>query len=347
MKENSIYSKATGVVVSYKNQCENLIFNELNKEIQGIKLLDRSNGSAVFELADYQELVDKAHDNRFIFMQHIHPYMQMENITGNQSDMSVFLNMAEQMLDCLNSENTYICQCRIATDKEFEYSNADITNAISDFYKSKEIKIAVDNADSAISITVFDEKAYIGVSRLSDNVSEWCGGILFYSKSEDTICRAEFKLEEAFHYFKIAMESGSTALDLGAAPGGWSAFLAKQGIMVDAVDPANLDERVTANPNVKHYKMTAQEHIRKNPDKMYDIIVNDMKMDTNQSIDIFCEVSSQLKTGGIGIITLKLPKEKVTKRIQVAANILGRHFTTVVFKQLYYNRSEVTAYVVK
>lgn len=91
--------------------------------------------------------------------------------------------------------------------------------------------------------------------------------------------------------------------------------------------------------------MTAQEFARSREEDTYDLIVNDMKMDTNQSLDILCEMSRLLKKDGECLMTLKLPKQGVQKRINVAGKVLGERFETVRIRQLYYNRSEVTAYV--
>ena len=77
----------------------------------------------------------------------------------------------------------------------------------------------------------------------------------------------------------------------------------------------------------------------------YDLIVNDMKMDTNQSMDILCEMSRLLEKNGECLMTLKLPKEGVQKRINVVRKVLGERFGTVRIRQLYYNRSEATVYV--
>ena len=159
------------------------------------------------------------------------------------------------------------------------------------------------------------------------------------------ICRAEFKIEEAFEVFGIQVREGMKALDLGAAPGGWTHYLNKKGIRVDAVDPAALDDALLEQPNVRHYRMTAQEFARIHGEDTYDLIVNDMKMDNNQSMDILCEMSRLLEKNGECLMTLKLPKEGVQKRINVVRKVLGERFGTVRIRQLYYNRSEATVYV--
>ena len=70
-----------------------------------------------------------------------------------------------------------------------------------------------------------------------------------------------------------------------------------------------------------------------------------MRMDTNQSIDILCEMSRLLKEDGSCLMTLKLSGQGMQKRIKVARKVLGGRFEAVRIRQLYYNRSEVTVYV--
>eukprot|EP00039_Didymoeca_costata_P020647 m.342012 g.342012 ORF g.342012 m.342012 type:complete len:520 (-) comp20794_c0_seq1:136-1695(-) len=70
--------------------------------------------------------------------------------------------------------------------------------------------------------------------------------------------RAEYKIAESFDRSKLIAETPKLdqgiALDIGASPGGWTAFLAKRCKKVVAVDAAELRESVTALPNVTHVK---------------------------------------------------------------------------------------------
>lgn len=344
---DSIYQPVEGCVVSYKPFYEPLLFNELNARCKGIKLCDRADTSAVFLVEDYVSVLEEIEKNAFVFLQHIHPYQKSRPIEGSDADMAVYSAMLEELLPYLMTEDRLTCQCRIDTGIPFAYSNQDLTKCLSKRLMEKGFFVDPATADTVVSLTVYQKTAYLGISRLEHNVSDWTGGIRFFSKADGVVCRAEFKIEEAFQVFGITVEEGMTALDLGAAPGGWTHFLSKQGLRVDAVDPANLEEEVKKAKNVKHYKMLAQEFAEKYKDRRYDIIVNDMKMDTNESIDILCEMSEQLKPEGCCILTLKLPKSNIQKRINVARQVLARRFETVQIRQLYFNRSEVTVFVKK
>lgn len=341
MKED-IYKFALGCVASYKTFYEPMLFNELNTKCTGIKLIDRGDSSAAFAVPDYTKIVSEVHNNGFIFLQHIHPFMVQEKINGDASDFGVYAGMLEAIIAHISKDDNVICQCRIDSSYIMDYSNRELTSLLGSTLENKGYSVSPSNATIAISLTIFRNTAFMGISYIEDNLSDWTGGVLFYSKTNDIICRAEFKIEEAFKVFGIKISGGMKALDLGAAPGGWTHYLSKQGIQVDAVDPADLENSVLKSPGVVHYKMLAQQFVEENQGKCYDIMVNDMKMDTNKSVEITCEMSKQLKKDGICLLTLKLPKSNIQKRINSAKIMLSKKFEIIQIRQLYYNRSEVT-----
>lgn len=343
--DRTVYSEAEGFVANYKAFCEPLLFNELHGRIAGLELLERGSEAAAFSSAGFGTVAEQIGREDFVFLQHIHPFLCRVEITGEASDFSRFLNMLQGVAARTDKKDAIVCQCRIVARRMLAYSNGELTDTLTSFLEQEGYTVSVQEAETVISLTVFDQFAYMGISGAEDNVSRRAGGILFYSQSEDMVCRAEWKIEEAFGVFGMRAAEGMRALDLGAAPGGWTHYLSKRGISVDAVDPAALDEAVAARPNVRHFRMTAQEFARSHGEGAYDLIVNDMKMDTNQSMDILCEMSSLLKRDGECLMTLKLPRQGVQKRINVARMVLGRRFETVRIRQLYYNRSEVTAYM--
>lgn len=343
----SDYCKAVGFIVSYKTLDEPMLFNEMKNRLQSIELEKRGKSSAVFSVSNYEDVVKEIEREEFIFLSHIHPYMITKKINGDLSDFEIYVEMLNKILPFLQRTETLVCQCKIEAYDPLQYTNKDLTTLLVEGLTNHGFQIAPQNAEIAISMTIYDDQAYMGVSYIKDNVSDWTGGVLFYSKADDIICRAEFKIEEACKIFKIELTDGMKALDLGAAPGGWTHFLARQGLFVDAVDPANMDENVLRMGNVKHHKMTAQEFVKNRKAATYDILVNDMKMDTSESVDIICEMSNQLKEGGVCLMTLKLPKTGAFKRIGIARKVLQKHFTMVRVRKLYYNRSEVTVYAVR
>lgn len=82
-----------------------------------------------------------------------------------------------------------------------------------------------------------------------------------YSKGNAAVVnRAYYKMAEIAVHSKLVRESlannptSSVGLDIGASPGGWTAYLAERCNQVIAVDPAEMDEGVKAKPNVVHIK---------------------------------------------------------------------------------------------
>ena len=158
----------------------------------------------------------------------------------------------------------------------------------------------------------------------------------------DFVSRAEFKLIDALETFGIDLTGCTAALDLGAAPGGWTKALSERGLRVDAVDPVSLDASVAARKGVEVYRMTAEKFLSAAEGKTYDIIVNDMKTDVEKSLRVIASCRGRLKEGGIVVMTFKLPHVFSYKSLRENLAWL-RGFELTGARQLYENRSEITA----
>ncbi len=187
--------------------------------------------------------------------------------------------------------------------------------------------------------------ALAGVSTAAQNLSDWAGGMRRFSREEGRISRSEFKLLEAIELFGIVLPERGMALDLGAAPGGWTRILRQLGQYVTAVDPGSLDPRLDDDKAVRHRRMTAQEFLREEPDR-FDIIVNDMRMDAADSARLMVNFATRLYRHGVAVMTVKLPEgEDATAtraRVDAALDTLRTAYTVVGARQLFHNRSEIT-----
>ncbi|MDA8382969.1 MAG: 23S rRNA (cytidine(2498)-2'-O)-methyltransferase RlmM, partial [Betaproteobacteria bacterium] len=125
---------------------------------------------------------------------------------------------------------------------------------------------------------VSPDAAYMGLSWAS-NASPWFMGIPRLRWSKGAPSRSSLKLVEAFAAFLAPAEQatrlrpGGTAVDLGAAPGGWSFELARRGLAVVAVDNGRLDPQVLASGCVTHLRA---DGFRFRPRKPVDWMVCDM-----------------------------------------------------------------------
>jgi 23S rRNA (cytidine2498-2'-O)-methyltransferase len=158
------------------------------------------------------------------------------------------------------------------------------------------------------------------------------------------VSRSALKLMEALEVFGVDLRRGADALDLGAAPGGWTQVLAGHGLRVVAVDPAVLDPRVASLPRVQVARTTAQDHLRRT-DSRFDLIVDDMRQDARDSARIMAGAAAMIRPGGSGLLTLKLPERSPTDHLRPALDILRLPFPRLRARCLYFNRSEVTVYL--
>jgi 23S rRNA (cytidine2498-2'-O)-methyltransferase len=183
--------------------------------------------------------------------------------------------------------------------------------------------------------------ALLGVSPVAQNLSAWAGGMRRFAREDGQVSRSEFKLLEAIELFGIQLPERGVALDLGASPGGWTRVLRNLGQYVTAVDPGELDPRVSADPGVRHKRLTAEEYLRSEPDR-FDIIVNDMRMDARDSARLMLRFAPLLYAHGLALMTLKLPQEQRAPIVEHALTLLRGGYDVVGARQLFHNRSEIT-----
>ena len=160
-------------------------------------------------------------------------------------------------------------------------------------------------------------------------------------RAKTSVSRAEQKLLEALEL--CPRLGGRRALDLGAAPGGWTRILAERGFQVDAVDPAELDPRVAALPEVRHHATTAGVFLEQQKGIAYQVMVCDMKMEPVMASRLMLEFAPLLDQHGWLILTLKLPKgPSALKVARESLESLSSSFQIIQARQLFFNRNEVT-----
>jgi 23S rRNA (cytidine2498-2'-O)-methyltransferase len=153
------------------------------------------------------------------------------------------------------------------------------------------------------------------------------------------LSRAAAKLEEALDTFGLEPGKGEVCVDLGAAPGGWTARLAERGARVIAVDPARLAGPLQQHPRVTHVQASAFSY---QPDAPADWLFCDMAWRP-------LEVASLLARWGrkgwadFLVANIKLPmkdKNPILHRVRHA--LLDGQWKGLTLRQLYHDRDEVT-----
>jgi 23S rRNA (cytidine2498-2'-O)-methyltransferase len=185
--------------------------------------------------------------------------------------------------------------------------------------------------------------------------SAWPMGIPRLKMPRDVPSRSTLKLAEAFATFLTEDEQlrllrpGLRAVDLGAAPGGWTWQLAHRGIRVTAVDNGPMKGSVAGDPLVSHLR---EDGLTWRPARPVDWLVCDIVL---QPIRIADLVARWIADGAArrAIFNLKLPMKKRYDEVQrCAARMLettdrARVNVKLVLKQLYHDREEVTGYLAR
>jgi len=160
--------------------------------------------------------------------------------------------------------------------------------------------------------------------------------------------RSTLKLEEAFLTLLDEPERaawlapGGSAVDLGAAPGGWTWQLVQRGLRVAAIDNAALDPSLLESGLVQHLR---EDGFRYRPRAPVDWLVCDM---VEQPQRIAALVSEWLARGDArrALFNLKLPMKQRWRALDGCLATLRARLpgATLRAKHLYHDREEVTVF---
>jgi 23S rRNA (cytidine2498-2'-O)-methyltransferase len=195
-------------------------------------------------------------------------------------------------------------------------------------------------------------EAYLGVS-LFANSSAWPMGIARLRLPKEAPSRATLKLEEAWHHFIPAadwdsrLRSGMKAVDLGAAPGGWTWQLVQRGMYVEAIDNGPMDKNLLETGQVLQI---LTDGFLYEPKKKVDWLVCDIVDKPARVTGMIIRWFSK-EYCREAIFNLKLPMKqryaevkKCEERILKELHALGFD-AEIQFKQLYHDREEVTGHL--
>jgi 23S rRNA (cytidine2498-2'-O)-methyltransferase len=283
-----------------------------------------------------------------IFVRHICPVQAAVTLAGGAADPALIAqSVAAELAPYLAPELPFSVQTRVLG--ELPYKPFDVNQAVAPL--AAEIggaALDVRQPEQVISVVCAGGAgggmAYLGLSAAGHNLSDWAGGARRFAREQGQVSRSEFKLLEALEVFRPAPPPRGMALDLGAAPGGWTRVLRARQQYVTAVDPGDLDPRVAQDRGVRHKRMTAEAYLADDPDQ-FDIIVNDMRMDGRDSARLMVTCARLLYPHGWALMTLKLPEQKRRPVLDHAFTLLRQAYTIAGARHLFHNRSEITLYL--
>lgn len=292
----------------------------------------------------FTHLAERWRNHPPIFVRHICPVHLTVPLSGTPSDISALASaVQENLLALFDPELPFSVQTRLFATPA--YKPFDINTTLSGIIEANlGAPLDVRAPAQILSVAISARRAYVGLSLAMHNLSDWAGGVHRFARQKGQISRAEFKLLEALHVFQVHLPARGIALDLGAAPGGWTRVLRQREQYVTAVDPADLHPSLSRDHHVRHKRMTAEAYLADDPDQ-FDLIVNDMRQDARDSARLMAAYHRCLYPGGIGLMTFKLPESGRAQVIDHAFNILRQVYQIAGARQLFHNRSEITVYL--
>jgi len=193
---------------------------------------------------------------------------------------------------------------------------------------------------------------YVGISPASEG-SGWPMGIARLRMPGSAPSRSTLKLAEALLEFIPPKEAerllapGMQAVDLGAAPGGWTWQLVRRGMHVLAVDNGDLDPALLETGQVKQRRTDGHTFRPTDP-------VDWMVCDMVESPSRIARLAARWVAEGWcaqTIFNLKLPMKKRYEEVErcrgLVDEILGGGGYFLRIKHLYHDREEVTAYLAR
>lgn len=199
-------------------------------------------------------------------------------------------------------------------------------------------------ADFVVQLYVSStEQAWLSIAAFSSGVSPYIGGNLRMRAREGAPSRSARKLEEAFLALGRFPEPGETAVDLGAAPGGWTFSLARRGASVFAVDAADLalPKTKSLTERVTHVR---DNGLRYHPEAAVDWLVCDMIVAPHETLRV---LSYWLEKDWMRhfVVNLKLPKSEPWAAIKNALALFERYSWPVMKgRHLFHDRWEITLF---
>ncbi len=185
-------------------------------------------------------------------------------------------------------------------------------------------------------------------------------GIVRQSMPPEAPSRSTMKLAEAIEVFMDRSEQtrllrqGMQAVDLGAAPGGWTWQLVKRGIRVTAVDNGPMKGALDNHPLAQHpfVQHLRQDGFKYAPRKAADWLVCDMVDKPSKVAKLIEEwfVAGWCKHA---IFNLKLPMKQRVAALDSALGGIRKRLDEeginhrMMAKQLYHDRDEVTVFLTR
>lgn len=314
--------------------------NEVRRQHPGVHIQQQVSPGYLLLKAPYSfgKLTEPWQHKTSIYLHHWFPVHRVLSLNGTLADLDCLQRAAQEMAQ----DSTVTVQIRSAIEGRWHYSPADVQACLTGNPTPNTEK----PTGRILSILLTQEereiRAYMGISWAAQNLSPWAGGQIPILESVSN--RAGYKLVEALDAFSIRLRKGDHALDLGASPGAWTTILRHMDLKVTAVAPTPLYPWLMFDPEVVYLPLLAEEFLGR-CQTTFDLIVNDMKMDVQDSARLMADYAPHLRAEGIAIMTLKVREHNRQRNMDHALRLLRKAYKIIQMRQLVSNRHEVTLFL--
>lgn len=277
-----------------------------------------------------------------IFVRHIFPVDAEVAVAGSRDDLTAISAAVKPLLAGVPAGAHVAVQAR-RLGGSHAYTPYAIKEALDPLLAAAGLLPEIKEPEWVVSLALTDRQCFTGVSRVEENLSAWAGGMMRFRAEDDDIARSKRKLLEALIVFAIDLSSVRVAVDLGAAPGGWTSALVERGIAVTAVDTGLLDERLLGSSQVTFIQQNAVDV--KLPAGRFDLLTSDISWDPAHTAEMIVRLAPALRPRGLAIVTVKLMGRHVWPAIAEVRSILERAFSIRGARHLFHNRREITLFL--
>lgn len=279
-----------------------------------------------------------------IFLRHMQPVEFTLPVRGNAEDLTALGELVRAEAPRL-AGRTVAAHIRKMPGTPYPYAAIDSKEAIDAALEEAGAIPQVRNADLLFAVYAGTAGLYAGIGTAREMLSDWPGGAIRFQREEGQISRAKFKLLEAERVFGLDYASFRRALDIGAAPGGWTSLLLERGLSVTAVDPAELHPSLLKHERLVYERKNASE-VRYAPGT-FDLLVCDMSWSPALMSKLVLNLADALAEGATAIVTVKLMHRKPFQTIRETTARLSQAYRVLRAKQLFHNRDEVTLHLAR
>ena len=273
----------------------------------------------------------------------VYPVNMLLQISPSMDSVDLIYD-AISKLGNLGKGDSYKVSCNRRGQHEFSSRDIEITVGRR-LEESTGADVDLETPEKTVVVQIFQDRAYVGVSKTSNLLVKEIKKFRKYAKGERPFTRAEFKLREALKTFNIQISEEYSALDVGAAPGGWTKVLSEYVGRVVAVDPADLHTSIREYKNVEHLKIRAENLTSDYTD--FDLLTNDMNISPIESAAIMNDLAERLKEEGEAIMTVKFVTRDRRGHIKEAVQALESKYQDIRVRKMPHNKNETTIYMKK